>query len=191
MPGIFDIAGPQFGIKDAKIAVNNLDGTWGTPVDVPSVQVVGGTEQYTTAELTGDDTITDRHSKLIAVQMRMRWGSIHLDVSEIINGTTVQETGTPNSANHVRYQRRAGGTNSRYFGLCGLIEPTQGSGGLIVFFPKLKTAGDIQVQFEYGSYSIPEFEAQGVADDAYDDMVWELIQYATLQQIQFPPLYVI
>ena len=38
MANIFSFGGPQYDVDDVKIAVNNGDGTFGTLIDVPSVE---------------------------------------------------------------------------------------------------------------------------------------------------------
>ena len=59
----FDIASPQFGLADAKIATWNATNDYGTEVDVMSVQLLGVTMQTVSADLTGDDQITATASR--------------------------------------------------------------------------------------------------------------------------------
>lgn len=190
MPGsssIFDIGGAQFGVEDCKIATNNLDGTFGTLYDVPSIQLVGVQVNTVNAQLEGDDTITDTHARAISLTCNIRMGSVHLDVIEVLSGQDVAQSGT--GATMVRSMRFRN-ANFPYFGLCARALATGGGGDTHIFVPKLKVMEGFSIQFEYGAYAIPEFTAMAVIDIGYYSDLFNLLEYQTARSIVIPPVYV-
>jgi hypothetical protein len=188
MPGIFGIGGPQFGLRDTKVATNDGDGTYGTAVDVPSVQLLGIQYQTVNAQLEGDDVITDTHAKAISAQMTVRFGSISLDVLEVITGKTIDESGTtPNQVRAMVFD----GINFPYFAICGKSEATSGGGDTHIFVPKLKIMEGFQIQMQYGQYVIPELTAMAIGDSEYDaapGAIFIPIEHETAANIAIPPV---
>lgn len=173
----FGIGGPQFGLRDAKVAVWNGDGTYGVLVDVPSVQMLTQSVQTVNAQLEGDDVITDVHSKAISGQIKLRFGSVSLDVLEVITGRSIASSGTtPNRVDRLYFA----GTNFGWFGLCGKSESTAGSGDTHLFAPKVKIMEGFEVKMEYGQYLIPELTAMSIPDDFYTISGEDEIQTATI-----------
>jgi hypothetical protein len=128
----FETGGPQFGLSDAKIATWTAAGAYGTVTDVMSVQMVGVTLQYSSAQLEGDDAITATAARAIGGQVTLRFGSISLDVLAILTGKAV---GTISSVEQVAIE---GGDRMPYFGLIGKALAEEGSGDTWVFVPKAK-----------------------------------------------------
>lgn len=160
----FGLGGPSFGLRDAKIARWNGDGTYGPMVDVPSVQLMGVNIQTTNAQLEGDDVITDVHAKATSGQVTIRFGSVALEVLEILTDRTIESSGsTPNAVDRLSFT----GTNFRWFALCGKAESTNGVGDVHFFVPKCKIMEGFEVRMEYGQYLVPELTAMCVPDDYY------------------------
>ncbi len=159
---MFDTGGPQFGIEDCKIGISNLDGTYETPVDVPSIQLYGVTMNVTQADLEGDDKITSSQAKAIAAQVVMRFGSVHLAVLEVILGRSIQSSGGE-AARWIKV------TNERmpWFGVCGRADAAEGSGDTHIFVPKLKVSADFEIRFEYNGFTIPELTCRAIADGSF------------------------
>lgn len=180
-------AGPSFGLNDAKIAVNNLDGTFGTLVDVPSVQMMGVNPQTVNAQLEGDDTITDTHARLISVQVTLRFGSINIAALEVITGLS-KVLGGQVANNDQQEQLLFTGLNFPYFGITGMAEATSATGGNVqIFVPKVKIMEGFELTLEYGNYSIPNLTAMAVYDDDYAGIM-SVIESEAAFAIAMPPV---
>lgn len=184
MSSIFQIGSPQFGIRDCKIATNNLNGTFSTAIDVPSIQLLRTTVNTVSAELEGDDIITATHAKPISAQIVFRFGSIDLRVLNIITGKAYSSSGsTPNIVNRVKY----GQDNYPYFAICGKAEAVEGGGDTHIFIPKVKIMEGFELVMEYGNFSIPELTCMGVYDPDYTAIV-EVIMHETAAAVAIPPV---
>lgn len=161
----FGIGGPNFGLRDGKVATWNGDGTYGTNVDIPSIQLLGISIQTTNAQLEGDDVITDVHAKAISGQFRLRFGGkISQAVMEILTGRTRESSGvTPNRVSRIKYT----GLNFPWVGACGRADATNGAGDTHTWIPKFKITEGFEAVYEYGNYSIPELTCMAVPDDQY------------------------
>lgn len=181
----FDSFGaPQFGIADCKIATWNSAGSYGTAVDVMAIQALNTTMRVVNAELTGDDTIVATASRPIGAQITFRFGSVNLSVLEVLLGISV--TSSVASPNNVKKLRVAGGEKMPYFGLVGKALAEEGSGDFLVFLPKCRIMGDVNlVQLEYGNFAIPELTVMAVADASYG--VLNLIERETAGTFTIPP----
>jgi hypothetical protein len=181
---IFDYGAPAVGLNDVKIAPLNADGTYGDEVDVPSVSLLGVDVQTVSAQLEGDDKITDTFANVIGAQVRVRFGSIDLEVLEVLTSASVEESGdTPN-----RYKKLdIGEDKMQYFGLCGKINSSRDSGDTHLWVPKIKVMEGFSLGFEYGTYSIPELTCMAVADD--NDTLIKPIRHETAEAITIPPTY--
>lgn len=187
MPTIFDPFGsPQFGLSDVKVAKNNLDGSFGAAVDVPSVQLLGLQLQTTNAELTGDDIITAVHSKIIGGQATIRWGSVAFEVLEVLtNLTTESGNTTPN-----QYRRmRITAYQAQYFAICGKVNAVEGSGCFIMFAPLVKLMEGFTVEAQYGQFIIPNVTARFLVDTNYNNTAVEFDEYESDQTVVIPPVY--
>jgi hypothetical protein len=175
---------PQFGLNDCKVATWTATDTYGTEVDVPSVQMMGTSLQQVSAQLEGDDQITDTQSSVTGVEVRLRFGSVSLAALEVILGQAISSSGsTPNRVSQIKL---GGSDKMPYFGICGAANATQGTGDTHVFIPKAKVMGNVALtSMEYGQYAIPELTVFGVNDTTYDAMV--LIEHETATAVAIPP----
>jgi len=178
----FDSFGaPQFGLEDVKVAVYNATDDYGSAVDIPSVQLMGTEMQTVSAQLEGDDKITDSHAQIIGGAVRLRFGSVSMAALEVILG--IASTASGAVQDHLKL---SGGDDMPYFGICGKMSATVGSGDLHVFLPKVKIMENVTLaQAEYGQYIIPEVAAQAVDDATYG--VINLIEHSTDTAIAIPP----
>lgn len=163
----FDTYGaPQFGLSDCKIATWNSAGSYGTVVDVPSVQLMGAVLQMVAAQLTGDDQITATASRAVGGEVRIRFGSVSIAALEVLLGNTA--TSSVASPNAVKQLKLVGGDNMPYFGIVGKAVAEEGVGDFWVFFPKVRIMSDVTLAtLEYGAFAIPELTAQAVSDATY------------------------
>lgn len=181
----FDAYGaPQYGLNDAIVAPWTAEGTWGSAQDVMSVQALNTVMRVVSAELTGDDKITASASRPIGAQITFRMGGVSLPVLEIITGNSATSSvATPNA---VKTLRIAGGERMPYFAICGKALAEEGSGDFLVFLPKCKVMGDLNlVQLAYGEWAIPEFTVMAVADGDYG--IINLVERETAAAITIPP----
>jgi hypothetical protein len=176
---------PTFGLNDAKLATYVATGSYGTAVDVPSVQMMGVTLRVQAAEGEGDDHITVSASRVIGGRCRMRLLGIDFDLLEILFNITATESGsTPNRGNLLKIPT---GVKLPYFGVCGKALAEEGSGDLHVFVPKAKIMSDITLaELQYGQFATNEFEVSFVDDDTYEAL--ELIEHETSTAIAIPPV---
>lgn len=180
---LFETGQVTFGLNDAKIAVWNGDGTYGTAVDVPSVQQVSVVLQFSSAQLTGDDKITATASRAIGGTATVRWGSISLAVLEVMLGGSI--TSSIASPNNVRNFRVPGGGAAQYFGLVGRALADDGQ-DTHVFLPQCKITGDLPIaSMAYGEFTIPEAPLTLVADETWG--VLNIVMHETAAVIAVPP----
>lgn len=179
----FDAFGaPQFGLEDVKVATFNATDDYATEVDVPSVQLFGTVMQVVAAQLEGDDKITDAHSQVIGGKATLRFGSLSMAALEVILGIASTASG-PDLQDHLKI---TAGTDMPYFGICGKVSATQGSGDTHIFLPMVKIMEDVTLaQAEYGQYIIPEVAVQVVDDATYGTI--NIIEHSTNVAIAIPP----
>lgn len=169
---------PNFGLRRAKIGTRVGDGSYSNVTQVPSAQMMGVSLRVQTAELEGDDQITDSHGRAIKGTCRLRFGSVSLDVLKVITGQDIASSGTtPNRIERIKF--RAEGFP--YFGLIGLSEATNATGAMVIFAPKAKVVSDFSVgDFEYGRYTIPDLTVDLLPDDEYGNLATTEAQTVTL-----------
>lgn len=182
---IFDEYGaPQFGVQDCKIATWNDSDDYEDEVDVPSVQMVGHTLQFTSAQLEGDDRITATASIAIGGQITFRFGSLNIDALEVMLGQS--PVSSDSAPNRVKQIKIAGGNNMPYFGLCAQAVAAEGDGDTHIFIPKCKITDDFQIaQAEYGAFIIPEVTLQCVDDSTYGVAI--ILEHEAEESVAIPP----
>lgn len=187
---LFEIGNPPFGINDCKVATNNLNGTFGSAVDIPSVQMMTVAVQTTSAKLRGDDSDTAVMARLNGAEIQVRHGSISQAALEVMFGVNSTSSGTtPN-----RYKRLVfiGGTGNPYFAICGKANAAEGAGDVHLFLPKSKNMSGFTVRVEDGAFSIPEYTISAVPDQDYPTltgMFYEIVEHETAIAVAIPPAY--
>lgn len=175
---------PPFGLNDCRIAAYNDTDSYGSLVDIFSVQMVNFNTRVTQAELTGDDQITAIASRPIAGQIELRFGGVSLAALEVMLGLTA--TSSVDSPSNVKNLRIGGGNSLPYFGLCAKALAAEGGGQLELWIPKAKVMSDIQlVQLEYGVFSTNTVTLMCVPDETYG--LASLIEVETARTITIPP----
>jgi hypothetical protein len=174
----------KFGLKQAKIAPFVSGTSWGTPVEVTSVQLVGVELQTVNGVLNGNDRITDTHAIIISGQVTLRFGFKNLDVYKVITGFDVESSASD------RRQTFIAGERMPYFGLCGRIDDTQGDGDDLLFAPKIKLMEGFSFRAEYGQYNTPELTCMCIQDEDDDTYgALQIVQYMEAADIAFPPAW--
>jgi len=175
---------PVYGIADAKVAPYISTGSYGTAVDVMSVQMVQTRLRIQSAENNGDDQITAIASRTLAAEYQIRFSGAPIDVFEVVTG--VASASSLSSPNRVRRLRIPGGQRMPYFGIIGQGLAEEGSGDQLIFGPKLKVMSDIQISMnEFGGFQTLEFTALAVPDSTLG--ILNLIQRETTGAYVFPP----
>jgi hypothetical protein len=184
---MFDIGSPQFGLADCKIALWTAAGTYGTAVDVMSVQLLGTNMDVVSAELTGDDQITAQASRAIAGTVTLRFGGISIAALEVLVGNTA--TSSIASPSNVKNLRINGGDNMPYIGLIGRAVAEEGSGDFLLYIPKARVMGNITIaQLEYGAFAIPQVELRAVHDASYGIINLITRETASTAALVLPPI---
>lgn len=182
---LFETGGPQFGLSDVKIATWNSDGSYGSAVDIPSVQMFSVNARVVSAELTGDDRITATASRVVGASLQMRNGSVTIAALEILFGLTA--TSSIASPNNVKNLRINSGIRLPYFGVIGKVLAEEGDGDLWAFIPKCRITADVTLMNAgYGTFVVPEMNAVGVADEDYG--VINFVVHETEAAVTIPPV---
>lgn len=191
---LFHFGGPQYGLEDAKIARNNLDGTFGTNYDVPSVQMLSVQIQTTNAQLEGDDQITAATSKPISAQVSFRFGSISAFVLSLIVGQAVQSSQSTGIDTYMFFDIEAGAPIP-YWGIIGRADAVEGSGDTHFFVPKVKMMEGFTAKLEYNTFSIPEITCQALGDHNFPGVsgkptIMRPIFHSAAKACTLPPTYI-
>lgn len=177
-------ANPPFGLSDVKIASYTATNSYGSAVDVYSVQRVAVTTRMVQAELTGDDKITAVASRPIAAQVEFSFGGISLAALEVLFGNTA--TSSIASPNNIKNWKVAGANDMPYWGLVGKALSADASGQIEVFIPKCRITGDVQlIQLGYGEFSINSVTAMAIPDETYG--LLSIIEAEAERAIAIPP----
>lgn len=175
---------PIFGLSDGAVATRTGAGTYGSLVDVMSIQVASSTLRIQSGELTGDDRITAVAARALAGQLQIRFGGALLEVLEVITG--VASASSLTSPNRVRRLRIPGGQRMPAFGFVGQGLAEEGLGDQLVFVPNCKVTSDIQITMnEFGNFQVVEFTAMAVADSVYG--IINVIPRETTGAFTIPP----
>lgn len=169
----------KFGLNDVKIAVWNSAESYGTAVDVESVQMYGIEYQTENGTLEGDDIITDVHAKIQSAQVRLRFAFKDLALLTVLTGVTNTESTYNESMIFAR-------DNMPYFAICGRADATSGGGDTQIFMPKVKLMEAFSVGFEKGSYVIPEVTAMAVYEGATYG-IGKIVNNNTATSVTIPP----
>lgn len=185
MATIFDDFGaPSFGLNDVKIAVWNGDGTYGTAVDVPAVQLMRPTIKVVSAQLEGDDQIVATGSRGIGTELVLRFGSLNINAMAVMVG--VAKTGSGSGSTEQDGLILTGGMRFPYFGICGKALSEELAGDTHIFLPKVRIMSDFVLgEMEYGKFGVTEISVYGVSDGLFG--MYNVIEHETAAEIALPP----
>lgn len=185
---LFSFEGPQYDIDDVKIARNNGDGTFGTAVDVPSVDLYVANFRTKSAEGRGDGGITAVASQIEACEVTVRNLSIAMESLEVFLGISIQSSGvSPNRERSMHI------TNNRfpYFGIVGRAFAGESDAGTMIFFPYVKIMQNFEWRMEYNVFTMPEVRALALRDPVLlgEDgrrLLSHVKGYETMPEIEIP-----
>jgi len=153
------LTSPLFGLEDVKIAPWTSTSTWGSAIDLLGAQVFNISVETVNGRLEGDDIIVAAHSKIIAVEARVRFAFNDLDVLNTFAGIT--------SVGNTSYKRiTLGNENMPYFGIAGRILDIAEGGDMHLFVPKAKLMEGFEIGGSFGEFTTPEITVLGVWDSA-------------------------
>lgn len=163
MPGIFEYAGNLYDIDDLKIAVNNNNGTFGTLIDVPAVDMFRMEFQTKNQRANGDGGIAALASAFEAVNVSMRNVGIKREHWAALFPTESYEyNSTPNRVEDFFINF---GQPLAYFGAAARIfDGESATSGAIIFVPRIKIMNNVQWQAEYNTFVTPELTGFGIPE---------------------------
>lgn len=170
----------SFGIQDCKVAAYNDTNSYGTAYDVWAISQLQVTEQTVNAELNGDDSTVEVHSKSRVWQIQFQFGFKDRNIWPIITGA-VLNTSYLTSATMLDFGVR----NYPYFGLIAKVDETNGTGCSHIWIPKCKIMNGFPLNFQYGQFATPQVTIEAVADDTFHG--FQVYEYTTLKTLVIPP----
>lgn len=195
MPTVFEYGGPIVDLLDMKVAANNLDGTFGTAVDVPGAQMASIKMTATSVQAEGDGEIVATYTRTRGAELRMRNVSVSSAVYGVLFGTNNYEYGE--SVSHRRIMRH-GPQDMPYFALAWKSASADAGSGTsggcaVVFVPRCKVTEAPNLQFAYNTFVLSEVGIQALPEPYYlneygDPSVYEIILYQSDVSVTIPPL---
>lgn len=153
------------GLRDMKIAAWTSEGSYGTAYDVLGARNMSVTWVVETDQAEGDDVVLDRYSKIIAVTVNIEQAAVDLEVLDMISGGTL--------VSNAAYEDLKLGQDDTlaYVAIAGRSASSDGANDLHIFVPKCKIAGNLDFQAQYGQYTFPAAEFQGVNEGDANGMI--------------------
>lgn len=144
------------GLRDMKIAAWTAENSYGTAYDIHGARNMSVTWVVETDQAEGDDVVLDRFSKIIAVTVNIAQAAVDLELLDIISGGTL--------VSNASYEDLKLGQddNIAYVAIAGRSVSSDAANELHVFVPKCKIAGNLDWAMQYGTYTFPAAEFQGV-----------------------------
>lgn len=194
MSGIFTLPNNvdliQYDVDDVKVFANNLDGTFGTGVDVPSCDLFVTGLNTKNQTMRGDGRITAIASSPESAECQIRFGSFAAAVMEIILGSSVASSGT--TPNRKLEMKVGAGQNFPFFSIVGRSPSGLANGGAtLIWLPCVKIMQNVSLRVEYNAFMMPEVTAMAIGDPVLTTteglaLLWEIKWYETAASISLP-----
>lgn len=177
----WDKGQPSFSVQLAAVAVNNLDGTIGTPVRVPSTKTVMTDIKMLSDQAQGDTAITAIASQILSVDLTIDFAGITFAAYQIITGIVPSASTVPTR----RYMTFA---NDRmpYFALILESLAAEDAGDSLLFIPKIKITTTFSWKFDFGKIITPQIKATGIKD-SYLNYCVQIVERDAVAAITMPP----
>lgn len=148
-------------IDDVKVAVNNLDGTFGTAVDVKASMTMQVELEVKSGEMNGDGGLYAVASKLLAANFTTQFGDlIGFETLEVLIGENAASSGTSPQATYFNMWVKP----YPWFALAGRAYDASGNFTFGIFAPKCKITQNFQFGFQDGEFIMPEIQGRIVKD---------------------------
>lgn len=155
------------GVRDAKIAKWNDEGSYGTAYDILGIRNATLSWTIESDELGGDDVVLDRYSNIVAVQLTFEQAAVDLAVLQMLSGGTLTST-----ADYEDLVLGKEADTVPYVAFAVRVAGSQAGGPDLHFFvPKAKLSGNLQFRAEYQQYVLPGAEFQGVKEGESNGML--------------------
>lgn len=178
----WDDGQPTFSVELAALAVNNLDGTFGTPVRIPSVKAVMTDFKTITDQAQGDSSITAIASQLISADLTLDFSGITRAAYTILTGVSTAASVTP-----TRYVTDYHNDRFPYFALILEALAAEASGDTVFFLPKCKITSGFQWKWEYGKIIAPNVKAVAIKDLVLGYTA-RIVERAAVAAVVLPPV---
>lgn len=177
----WETATPTFSVQLAAVAVNNLDGTIGTPVRIPSVKAVMTDIKTVTDQAQGDTKITAIAAQLISADLTLDTAGITFESMAIMTGVASTSSTVP-TRSYMTY------SNDRmpYFSLILEALGAEDAGDELVFLPKCKITTGFSWKFEFGKIITPQIKAVAIPDLVLGDLI-QIVKRPVIAAITMPP----
>lgn len=179
MPSQWGVSGsPNVGNTRGKLATWNGDGTYGTPVIIPALQMHGVTAVVKNVELEGYQGIQDSYTNVSKGEGQLKFGSVSLAVISVLTGIPIATlNSTPNVINRIKLPVG----QMAYFGITTFTPATNNKGGIQLFGPKCKiTSNWLVAEGGYGAYTVPDMKFSLLPDDQYVQAGTNEVQTVTI-----------
>lgn len=144
------------GLRDVKIAAWNGVNSYGTAYDFYGARNMSLTWVVESDQAEGDDVVLDRYSKIIAVTVNIEQAAVDLEAMDMLTGGTLVSNA---SYEDLLIEQD---DNLPYVAIAGRSASSDGNNDLHIFVPKCKIAGNLDFTAQYGQYTFPAAEFQGV-----------------------------
>lgn len=165
-----------YGLRDVKVTpINSLDGSVGTPVDLPNSRTLTFNETEDYQELRGDDRVVARRGQGPTVEWTLENGGISLEAYTVLNGGTLVVSGL--GASQVKTYSKLVTDARPYFKAEGQSYSDSGGDFHAVLF-KAKCSSGISGSFTDGEFFVTS--ASGNADGRDSDgKIYDFVENAT------------
>lgn len=153
------------GLRDMKIAAWSAENSYGTAYDIHGARNMSVSWTVETDQAEGDDVVMDRFSKIIAVSVNIEQAVVDLELLDMISGGSL--------VSNAAYEDLKLGQddNLAYVAIAGRSVSSDANNDLHVFIPKCKIAGDLEFTMQYGEYTFPAAEFQGVNEGSTNGFI--------------------
>lgn len=165
MASLFQYGDAQYDIDDCKVAIWNGDGTYGTPVDVPAINMFRISHQLKSQQGRGDGGLKLLAGAIEAANVTIRNFGIVAATLPIFFGASSDEYNP--GADAYTVNDFAAGKVLPYFGAAIRSFDTESTagGGALIFVPKIKVMSNFDWSYSYNEFIQPELTGFAVPDD--------------------------
>lgn len=181
---VFDTGMPTFGLRKCIIAVNNLDGTFGTAVVVPSIKIFNVDYKTVSGKLEGDDSITATAAIAVEAECDLQFGGVTMAAYQVLTGINPTSSGSGAGYNA---KMLFSNVSFPYFAILGQAYSAQ-TGDTHMFVPKIKIMSGFALKMEYGQFIIPDIKASAVLDPNYN-AIFSVIEHGSITSPVIPPAF--
>lgn len=188
----FDLANPTFSLQQFAAAVNNNDGTFGSPVVSPSAKGIKFNQKLISDRAEGNTRITALAAQAISAGFQLDSHGFQFALMQIFMG--VNPTSSGPSSPTLQKGLTLKNNRMKYFGVIAQAWSAENDGDVWLFLPKCKITSDFTWGFDFGKIAAPQFKMEAIEDDNFSDgqggmgCIWNLTEHSTVQNtLAFPP----